>query len=120
MRARSFIIDTVALAFNGLRNRDLANILARDEYQKRAEVAEATVKQHDDLLASIALYIKWHQVTRSLTTVQKDVFADAIERHAITVHGPGGEDPCALMARLPSYAPRWWRPAEVEQSGEST
>jgi hypothetical protein len=120
MRARSFIVDTAALAFNGLRNRDLANVLARDEYHQRAIKAEATIKQHEDLLASIALYIKWHHVTRSLTTVQKDLFADAIERNAMTVHGPGGEDPCWHMAGLPSYAPRWWRSAEEDQPGEST
>lgn len=64
---------------------------------------------HDGLLSSIALYIKWRYVTRQLTTKQKDLFADALERESIRVHGPDGEDPEPDMARLPSYAPRWWR-----------
>jgi hypothetical protein len=118
MSVRSFVIDTAALGFNRLRTRDLANILARDEYQKRAEAAEAAVKQHEDLLASIVLYINWRFLTKQLTTEQKDLFADALERDAIRTHGPEGDEPDPEMARPPSYAPRWWRTAEEDQSEE--
>lgn len=79
----------------------------------------ASARQHEDLLASIVLYIKWHYVTRSLTTEQKDLFADALERDAIRAHGPDGDEPDPDMARLPSYAPRWWRSSEEDQSKES-
>ena len=81
---------------------------------------KATIERHEDLLASIVLYIRWLYVTRSLTTEQKDLFADALERAAIRAHGPGGDEPDPDMARLPSYAPRWWRSPEEDQPKESS
>ena len=80
----------------------LAEILAR-----YAEMNER--ERYEDLLASIALYIDWRYVTRQLTTEQKDLFADAIGRHAFRIHGPGGEDPDPEMSGSPSYASRWWK-----------
>lgn len=35
----------------------------------------------EDLLSSIWLYIPWKFVTGQLTTVQKNLFADAIDKH---------------------------------------
>ena len=78
---------------------------------------KAAIRQHEDLLASIVLYIKWRYVTKQLTTEQKDLFADSLERHAIREHGPVGEDSDSEMAGLPSYAPRWWRSPEEDQPG---
>ena len=72
------------------------------------------LERHEDLLASIVLYIDWRYVTRQLTTDQKELFADSLERDALRAHGPNGEEPDPEMARLPSYAPRWWRPDYVE------
>jgi|SRR4051812_2507176 hypothetical protein len=112
------------LALRGLRKDELRYVVGYDEAVARANRAEmerdrlkARIARHEDLLASVALYIRWRDVTRSLTTEQKELFADSIERHFIRVHGPDGEDPCALMAGLPSYARRWWRPeAALDQS----
>jgi len=84
-------------------------------WRERAEQAEAVVKQHEDLLASIALYINWRYVTKQLTTEQKDLFADALERNAFRIHGPDGEEPDPEMAGLPSYAPRWWKTENEDQ-----
>lgn len=70
----------------------------------------AVLERHEDLLASVVLYISWRYVTKQLTTEQKELFADAIERSHGREHGPDGEEPDPEMASLPSYAPRWWRP----------
>jgi hypothetical protein len=101
------------LALRGLRKDELRYVVGYDEAVARANRAEM---ERDRLKARIAR-IRWRDVTRSLTTEQKELFADSIERHFIRVHGPDGEDPCALMAGLPSYARRWWRPeAALDQS----
>jgi hypothetical protein len=57
---------------------------------------DLTRERFDELLASVALYIDWRYVTKNLTTEQRELFADAIERDA-------GEPV--------SYAERWWRDA---------
>jgi hypothetical protein len=58
------------------------------------------VRDHEDLLASIWLYIKWHYVTRQLTTPQKDLFANSVDRSHERNHD--GLGPI-------SEAERWWR-----------
>lgn len=55
----------------------------------------------EDLLGSVWLYIPWRYVTRQLTTAQKELFADAVDRSAERNHDGTGE---------PSKAERWWRP----------
>jgi hypothetical protein len=51
-------------------------------------------REYDGLLSSIVLYIDWRYVTKNLTTEQRELFADAVERDA-------GEPV--------SYVERWWR-----------
>ena len=57
-------------------------------------------RDYDDLLGAVWLYIKWHYVTRQLTTAQKELFADAVDRSSERMHDGIGE---------PSKAERWWR-----------
>lgn len=65
-------------------------------------IIEATVP-YEDLLASIWLYVKWHYVTRQLTTPQKELFADAIDAHHARANA---EDPDLNAPPVD----RWWRP----------
>jgi hypothetical protein len=68
--------------------------------------AVAARKRYEDLLASIWLYIDWPYVTRQLTTVQKELFADAVDAHGRRVaerEGAGWGEPTAVE--------RWWRDA---------
>lgn len=44
-----------------------------------ASAAEEALQAYEDLLGSIWLYIKWQYVTKQLTTVQKEMFADAVD-----------------------------------------
>ncbi|WP_433259254.1 hypothetical protein ACQPYK_49640 (plasmid) [Streptosporangium sp. CA-135522] len=73
-------------------------------WRKRAERAEAELVQqaepHEDLLASIWLYIDWRDVTRQLTTEQKNLFADAVEAFSLR---RDDEPPDA-----PLTVDRWW------------
>lgn len=50
--------------------------------------------QYDELLAAITLYIPWEYVTKQLTTEQKELFADAVERS---------------IGYEVTYITRWWR-----------
>lgn len=74
------------------------------------------MQEMDHLLHSLVLYIRWRYVTQKLTTRQKNLFADALKRHAIRIHGPDGEDPDSEMAEYPSYAPRWWMDDSEQES----
>lgn len=56
-------------------------------------MSEAT----EDLLASIYLYVHWYDVSKRLTTEQKEAWADAVEAHS-------ARRPGASMT-----VPRWWR-----------
>ena len=102
------------------RRRKIRYLTRRDHevavgWLERAKRAESTIEQHEDLLSSICLYIDWRYVTRQLTTEQKELFADALDRDALRVHGPDGEDPDPEMAQ-PSRWLRWWRPDAVDPS----
>jgi DNA-binding transcriptional regulator PaaX len=55
-----------------------------------------------ELLGSIWLYVKWHFVTKQLTTPQKELFADAVDAISRARQIEDGEEPR-------SVADRWWR-----------
>lgn len=40
------------------------------------------IEEYDDLLSSIWLYVGWREVTRHLTTEQRELWAEAITRHS--------------------------------------
>lgn len=59
----------------------------------------------EDLLASIWLYIDWRYVTRQLTTEQKNLFADSIDRAHDRMDAEEGRD----LERDPRIGvDRWW------------
>jgi len=70
----------------------------RDERQARIE-------EHEDLLAAIWLYVKWRYVTKQLTTEQKNLWADAIEKVSERNHPGEGAD-----------ADRWWQDDQPERA----
>jgi hypothetical protein len=76
---------------------------------KNSDFWRARSEAYEDLLYSVVLYIQWTYVTRQLTTEQRELFADGLERAHDRAHGPDGADPDPEMAGLPSYASRWWR-----------
>lgn len=63
----------------------------RDERQARLE-------EHEELLAAIWLYVKWRYVTKQLTTEQKNLWADAVEKVSERHHPGEG-----------AKADRWWQ-----------
>lgn len=72
-----------------------------DEYTAIcAETVLEAVGPYEDLLASIWLYIEWRYVTTQLTTEQKELFADSVDRSHERTHDGTDE---------PSKAERWWR-----------
>lgn len=64
----------------------------RDRLQSR-------VDEYKELLASIWLYVKWHYVTKQLTTEQKNLWADAIDEVSERNHPGDG-----------TKVERWWQP----------
>lgn len=64
----------------------------RDQLQSR-------VDEYKELLASIWLYVKWHYVTKQLTTEQKNLWADAIDEVSERNHPGDG-----------TKVERWWQP----------
>lgn len=72
-----------------------------DEYTAICtEAMIEAVGPYEDLLASVWLYIGWRYVTRQITTEQKELFADSVDRSHERSHDGIGE---------PSMAERWWR-----------
>lgn len=69
---------------------------------------QGVIEQYQEMLAYIALHIKWRYVTRQLTTEQKELFADAVEASSARAGKMDGID------YTPSYAPRWWRDDYIE------
>lgn len=63
---------------------------------------QPTVRDLEDLLATLWLYINWRFVTKQLTTPQRELFADVIDaRHArLNSSDPGLN--CHPVQR-------WWR-----------
>lgn len=59
------------------------------------------LKQYQDLLHSIWLYINWRHVTRQLTTVQKELFADSVDAASKRENEDGFEP-------WKPVADRWW------------
>lgn len=64
--------------------------------------APAMAERYDDLLGSIWLYIGWRYVTKQLTTPQKELLADAVDRDVMRSQREDGEEPRPV-------AERWWR-----------
>jgi hypothetical protein len=58
-------------------------------------------RKYEDLLGSVWLYIGWRDVTRQLTTEQKNLFADAV---AAELARGGGFDASEAEAAVD----RWW------------
>lgn len=65
------------------------------------------IERHENLLASIALYIKWFYVTKQLTTEQKELFADSIDASHKRMDERLNDE------SLP--ANRWWRADFVDE-----
>jgi hypothetical protein len=63
-------------------------------------------RDYEDLLGSIWLYIDWRYVTKQLTTRQKELFADAVDRDVMRDvmrdQEEDGDEPRPV-------ADRWWR-----------
>lgn len=59
------------------------------------------IHEYKKLLSSVYLYIKWYEVTRQLTTEQKELFADAVDKSFMERQVADGEEPRAV-------AERWW------------
>lgn len=55
-----------------------------------------------DLLCSIWLYVGWRSVTRSLTTEQKELWANVVDAELRKLQIEDGEEPRPV-------ADRWWR-----------
>lgn len=68
------------------------------------ERIEPRLQEYEDLLGSIWLYIKWRYVTQQLTTIQKELFADAVDAHSRRLNEDNYED-------WKPVAERWWRDA---------
>jgi hypothetical protein len=63
---------------------------------QQPEVSPDAREAFEDLLASIYLYVPWNFVTSQLETVQKDLWADAIDAWRERAGTGGSVD-------------RWWR-----------
>lgn len=75
-----------------------------DDWYRRERRYREQITAYQDLLSSIQLYINWFEVTRQLTTEQKELFADAVDVHGRRVaaeEGPAWGEPIT--------AERWWR-----------
>lgn len=71
----------------------------RDQLQSR-------VDEYKELLTSIWLYVKWHYVTKQLTTEQKNLWANAIDEISERNHPGDG-----------MKVERWWQDSEVGGAG---
>lgn len=80
-----------------LRLRQIHGLL---EEHVRALAAERDAMQ--DLLGSIWLYVGWRSSTRSLTTEQRELWADAVDAECRKLQIEDGEEPRPV-------AERWWR-----------
>lgn len=65
-------------------------------------LASPEVLPWEDLLGSVYLYISWYHTTRQLTTEQREMFADAVDRAFMARQIADGEEPRPV-------AQRWWR-----------
>ena len=81
------------------------------EEDRPAEYLRAAVDQlrdqrrtYEGLLGSIWLYIPWYDVTKQLTTPQKELFADAVDGFSRRLNDGDPES-------AGGPADRWWRDA---------
>jgi len=88
---------------NTLLRVDLANV-----FPDREALADDGIAAHEenerlqDLLGSIWLYVGWRSATRSLTTEQRELWADAVDANVMAGQIEDGEEPHPV-------ADRWWR-----------
>lgn len=68
---------------------------ARINWEREKGALLEEIDEYKELLSSIYLYVKWHYVTKQLTTEQKDLWANAIDEKG----DPEDEG---------VTAPRWW------------
>jgi hypothetical protein len=93
---------------NTLLRVDLANV-----FPDREALADDAIAAHEenerlqDLLGSIWLYVGWRSATRSLTTDQRELWADAVDAKSMRGQAEDGEEPHPV-------AERWWRDDFVE------
>lgn len=68
--------------------------------ESERDALQARIDEHEGILAAIWLYVKWRYVTKQLTTEQKNLWADAVERVSERDHPGEG-----------AKADRWWSAA---------
>lgn len=74
-------------------------VAANQDLQRTAERQRVAF---EDLLTAIWLYVPWRFVTKQLETVQKDLWADAIDASRVRMYA-GDPD------IEPGTVERWWR-----------
>lgn len=71
-----------------------------DAARAERDALQARLDEHEELLAAIWLYVKWRYVTKQLTTEQKNLWADAVEKISEANHPGEG-----------AKVDRWWSAA---------
>lgn len=90
-----------------LRRRPPCGEALRDDIERDRDDYEAQLDQMRDLLGSIWLYVGWRSATRSLTTEQRELWADAVDADVRKRQIEDDEEPHPV-------AERWWRDDFVE------
>ncbi|MFD8496308.1 hypothetical protein [Amycolatopsis sp. NPDC059657] len=90
--------ETERFIFTVQRENGLTPHQARRQAEAERDELKARVDQHEELLAYLWLYVKWRYVTKQLTTEQKNLWADAIEKISEREHPGEG-----------TAADRWWQ-----------
>ena len=94
---------------NDLLRVDVANVFPdREALADDAMAAHEEAGQLQDLLGSIWLYVNWRQVTKPLTTEEKELWARAVDATSASLQIEDGKEPHPV-------AERWWRDDFVEK-----
>jgi hypothetical protein len=72
-----------------------------EELEAGRDERQARIDEHEELLSSIWLYVKWRYVTKQLTTEQKNLWADVVEKISERNHPGDG-----------TKVDRWWQDDE--------
>lgn len=59
---------------------DTSQVQGEKEDQYVPMEPPGSIKEYQDLLGELYLYVSWKQMTRRLTTRQKELWADAVEQ----------------------------------------
>jgi hypothetical protein len=97
VRERNEIARKLADKFDDLDTLKKELVAAKEsnrELESEAWKRDAEIDAYRELLGAIWLYVKWHYVTKQLTTEQKQMWADAVDSFGETDEGPKAE--------------RWW------------